>query len=434
MRGFSTNAYRATLARKMIERVAPVLVEGRQRGNLLAQIAWPRHVEEAFFAAGADRLPEIEYHVDRDGIHTQQKELKRALAAIEGDDRIAEWLRRCVLGQLDSLRMASAMGTAEFGDVSRELYGGARTRFSSGQATNADLADHLETRLRVHGWDEAKDPEETKVPAVKFVVELQERIDRRKPKLDVTVSLDAGSGAKALAGMRRVKVRPDAHFDAWEADGLYYHEVETHALTAQNGAAQPLLPFLSAGGPRTTLTQEGLAVFSELYNRVLGSSRLARLATRVKLVGMAEDGASFLDLYRHLLDRESSPRDAYFDAQRICRGGLVRGGAPFTKDACYLAGLLHVYAFLAAIVRGGFRDETELLVCGRIALEDVAALAELRALGLLARPKHRPGWLRHWNTLLPYFAFSSFMGEIDLAPVQRHYRELIEVAEKAKPS
>ena len=55
----------------------------------------------------------------------------------------------------------------------------------------------------------------------------------------------------------------------WEAEGLWHHEVEIHALTAQNGAAQSEAPFLSSGGPRTTRTQEGLAVFAELYNRVL---------------------------------------------------------------------------------------------------------------------------------------------------------------------
>ncbi len=148
---------------------------------------------------------------------------------------------------------------------------------------------------------------------------------------------------------------------------------------------------------------------------------------------MAEQGASFLDLYRFLVARGSAPRDAYCDAQRICRGGKVEGGAPFTKDACYLPGLLHVYAFLNAFVRGGFRDETELLVCGRIDLDDIAALVQLRALGILARPRHRPRWLRRWDTLLPYFAFSSFMKWIDLTPVEAHYREVIALAEAAVP-
>ncbi len=105
---------------------------------------------------------------------------------------------------------------------------------------------------------------------------------------------------------------------------------------------------------------------------------------------MAEDGASILDTYRWLRDRGADERDAYLDVTRIYRGGLVEGGAPFTKDVCYLAGLLHVSAFLSTFVRAGFRDEVEMLVAGRIALDDIVALAELRAMGLLSRPEHRP--------------------------------------------
>jgi uncharacterized protein (TIGR02421 family) len=269
------------------------------------------------------------------------------------------------------------------------------------------------------------------MPAPAFAAELQARIDRHRPRAEVAVVLDEQCTAKALAGMTRVRVRPDATFSSWEADGLFCHEVETHAFTALNGAAQANAPFLRAGGPRTTPTQEGLAVFSELYGGALAVPRLGRLATRVKLVGLAEDGASFLDLYRYLLDRGSAPHDAFLDAARVCRGGRTAGGAPFTKDACYLAGLLHVYVFLAMFVRGGFRDEVELLACGRISLDDVAALIELRALGLLSRPHHRPRWMQRWTTLLPYFAFQSFFAGVDIGAIEAHYRPAVDLAAAA---
>jgi uncharacterized protein (TIGR02421 family) len=267
-----------------------------------------------------------------------------------------------------------------------------------------------------------------------FAEELTRRIGKHRPEIDLKVVVDEKCASKAIAGMKKVRIRADATFLAWEADGLFCHEVETHAFTAHNGAAQPLAPFLKSGGPRTTPTQEGLAVFAELYERALAIPRLERLAVRVKLVEMAEDGASFIDLYRHLVGRGAKPHDAFLDASRICRGGLASGGAAFTKDASYLAGLLHVYAFLAAFVRGGFRDETELLVAGRIALEDVGALAQLRAMGLVERPKHRPRWLRRWNTLVPYFAFASFWEGIDLRKVTKRYQDLIDLSENAVPS
>jgi uncharacterized protein (TIGR02421 family) len=422
----------ATRARDRVAQVARALAEHGKKENLLEQIAWPRAVEERFFAGGADRLPEVEYSIDRPGAEARLARLSALAKALDGDDLIACWLRRVLEGQIDTSRLLVSIGTRAFSERSRELYGGARTVFFAGRTSNLELAEHLLERLTMHGWDEASDPEETPLSAEEFRQSLRAHLDKPHGRLEVEVVIDAGCTAKVVASMKKVRIRPDATFSRLEAEGLWHHEVETHALTAQNGAEQVEVPFLASGGPRTTRTQEGLAVFSELYHHVLTVRRLERLALRVKLVDMAEQGASFLDLYRFLLERGSAPRDAYLDAQRICRGGRVEGYAPFTKDACYLAGLLHVVAFLNAFVRGGFRDETELLVCGRLDLDDIAALVKLRSLGILARPKHRPKWLRNWDTLLPYFAFGSFMKALDLGPIEAHYQDALQLAAQAR--
>jgi uncharacterized protein (TIGR02421 family) len=423
----------AKRARELLERVRDALGEHKRKGFLLDLIAWPHEVEERFFDSGGRELPEVDYGFDRDGIDSHIAELVALAKTIDGDEPVAAWLRRVLESKIAENRMLLAAGTPEFFALSCELYGDARTRFYESKVTNLDLADHLLERLRMHGWDEARDPEETPLDAQAFGEALAAHVDKMRPRFDLEVVIDPTCTAKTVAGMKRVRIRPDATFPRWEAEGLWHHEVETHALTAQNGAAQALAPFLSSGGPRTTRTQEGLAVFTELYHRVLTVHRIERLAVRVKLVDMAAEGASFLDLYRYLVERGSPERDAYFDAQRICRGGAVSGGAPFTKDACYLSGLLHVYAFLSVFVRGGFRDETELLVCGRIDLDDIAALVKLRALGVLSRPLYRPRWLKNWDTLLPTFAFSSFMSWIDLSPVEAHFKSTIEFAESASP-
>ena len=406
----------------------------QKKTNLLEEIAWDKSVEAAFFDGGAEHIPEVSVAIDRDALDRDNAELARVEVSIEGDEPIPVWLRAVVHSVIDKNRLLLASGTKEFGKISLEIYGGARSTFFDLPLRNIDLAEHLLERLSVHGWDEAEDLREKPMDAQTFADELASRIDKHRPTIKCEVVLDDRCSAKAIAGMTKVRVRPEATFFKWEADGLFCHEIETHAFTAHNGALQEHAPFLKSGGPRTTPTQEGLAVFSELYNRSLATPRLERLAVRVKLVEMAEDGASFLDLYRFLLERGSTTHDAFLDASRICRGGMAAGGSPFTKDACYLAGLLHVHAFLAAFVRGGFRDETELLLCGRIALEDVSALASLRSMGLLTRPVHRPRWLARWNTLLPYFSFSSFMDGIELATVEARYRELIATAERATPS
>jgi uncharacterized protein (TIGR02421 family) len=419
--------------RGLLERVSNALSSLRSNGNLLEDLAWPREVEDAFFASSCTELPKPTYAVDLAALEAESARLRELASSIEGDEAVPTFLRAAVCSAVDRNRLLGAMGTKAFGEVSREIYGGARSTFFGLRAKNIDLADHLLERLRLHGWDEAEDKAPKKIGAEELAARLRDRLAAHRPKLDVEVLLDDRCTSKAIAGMTRVRIRPEATFEPWEADGLYVHEVETHTFTAQNGAAQELAPFLKAGGPRTTPTQEGLAVFAELHHHALATPRLERLAVRVKMVAMAEDGASFLDLYRWLTkERGVGRHDAFLDVARVCRGGLVTGGAPFTKDACYLAGLLHVYAFLSAFVRAGFRDEVEMLVAGRIALDDVVALVELRSMGLLSRPKHRPRWLEHWSTLLSYFAFASFMDEIELAPVEAHYRDLIALASAAR--
>ena len=52
-------------------------------------------------------------------------------------------------------------------------------------------------------------------------------------------------------------------------------------------------------------------------------------------------------------------------------------------------------------------------------------------MGLLSRPRWRPRWLRDWETLLPHFAFSSFVEGIDLVPVEARYAEAIRIASAA---
>lgn len=418
--------------RRALDRVSSALASIQTKANLLEEVAWSRVVEERFFESHATELPRVTYAVDRPALEAESVTLGAVQASIEGEEPIPRFLRGALQSNIDRNRLLLAIGTKEFGRISLEVYGGARTAFFGLPLTNQDLAEHLLDRLAVHGWDEATATDDPTLDGPAMARFLEERIAKRKAP--VKVVLDPACTSKAIAGMKRVRVRPDATFTSWEAEGLYRHEVETHAYTALNGAAQEHAALLRAGGPRSTPTQEGLAVFAELYHHALAMPRLRRLALRVKLVAMAEDGASFLDVYRVLVrDEGLEPRDAYLDAARIFRGGPPEGGGPFTKDACYLAGLVHVHAFLAAFVRAGFRDECEMIVCGRFALEDIAALVELRAMGVLARPKFRPRWLREWSTLLPYFAVSSFLGAVDLAPVAEQYAQAIRLANAARP-
>ncbi len=415
----------------------PLFEQVAAKTRLLDALNWPLEVEEAFFAGPERTLPEVVYDVDRERANTHVRELESFAMTLDVADPIQRWLIEVARSYADANRMILAVGTPRFHTISVDVYGGPRSPFDA-DTSNLDLALHLERRLA--GDDLAapislrpkrkkkKDPsDEDILDAKSFGKAIDELAAADKMKIDVVV--DDRLSAKVVAGTERLRVRSSAAFKRSEVVGLFVHEVETHALTAQNGAAQEKLPFLRSGGPRTTRTQEGLAVFAEFHARALSADRMRRIVRRVRLVAMAEEGADFMELYRWLLEQGSGERDAYFYAQRICRGGLITGKGPYTKDASSLAGFCEVYNFLQVAVRGGAREALHLLACGRIALDDLAVLHDLRELGVLTPPKLLPRWMKQWESLLPYFAFTSFLNEIDLAHVQERHRRILEAAD-----
>lgn len=72
------------------------------------------------------------------------------------------------------------------------------------------------------------------------------------------------------------------------------------------------------------------------------------------------------------------------------RGGVLAGGAPFTKDVVYLYGLLQVINAFRAIFAAGRADCLQLLFCGKLDLLDIPALGELAERGLVRAPRFVP--------------------------------------------
>lgn len=405
--------------RALLEKARKAFAGG---GQLLESIAWPRSVERAFFAANAEKLPEPPAPVPNPALEERLARLRALEQELKGEDALIELLRARVHSHTLGTELALAAGTKAFGALSREAYGGARTTWLDADTSNLDFAEHLAQRLGDGAPVKREKAGALDAEALAaYIAERVEKLGDGAPKVDVVI--DEELSAKAIAGKTRVRIRKDAMFEPEEARSLFLHEVETHVFTAQNGSAQPHLDFLDSGGPLSTRTQEGLAVFAELYAQAITLQRLRRLVARVRLVAMAEDGGSFLDVYRALLEKDpENPKGCYLDAARIFRGGLVAGGAPFTKDAVYLAGLVEVYDFLRVAVSEDRATICETLVAGRLALPEVQWLVALRDEGLIAPPRYRPAWLRRWEDLVAHFAFSSFLAEIDLGTVRKRNR------------
>jgi len=153
--------------------------------------------------------------------------------------------------------------------------------------------------------------------------------------------------------------------------------------------------------------------------------RLRRLADRTIAIKMAVDGADFLQVYAFFLERTGAGIQAFENTRRVFRGGVVSGGAPFTKDIVYLDGLIRVHNFLRTLVSQGRPDCLPLMFCGKLDLEDIPVLAELSQEGICRRPQYLPRWASDMRFLLSYLAYSAFLNTINLQAVGSHYEQLL---------
>src|SRR5262249_3509015 len=158
----------------------------------------------------------------------------------------------------------------------------------------------------------------------------------------VRVRLSDGIIADAAAGCDYIKIRQDARFTPRDVRLLEVHEGWVHLGTTLNGAGQPVCTFLGKGPPSSTMTQEGLAVLTELLTSASHPGRVRRLTNRAAAVALAERGANFLDVFRFFLDEGYSPKESYQQTTRVFRGSLPEGCGPFTKDLCYSKGFVLV--------------------------------------------------------------------------------------------
>jgi hypothetical protein len=98
----------------------------------------------------------------------------------------------------------------------------------------------------------------------------------------------------------------------------------------------------------------------------------------------------------------------------VFRGGVISGGAPFTKDVVYLFGLLQVGIAIRSCFAAGRSDVLRLFFCGKLDALDIPALCELYAMGLLLAPLYLPPWISDPRSLLALFTYSTFMNQVDI--------------------
>jgi uncharacterized protein (TIGR02421 family) len=380
-------------------------------------------VAATFLAGGAREIPQVSYAAPDPTPALESVEAARRL--IDGDSAVHAWLLRVATALETGARMLAAVGTMEFHRLSRELYGAPTDRMTDGIRRPLDLARHLESTL-----DHFKDaelypslPPREEAEAVAEVVRraVERHFGERAPEVQVVDVLSAN----ALAGARYIRLRRGATFSDRDVHQLVHHEAFVHVATTLNGVDQARFPILGGGHPGTTRTQEGLAVFAEFITGSMDPERLRRLADRVLAIQMAIDGADFLEVYRFFLEGTHSEAQAFENARRVFRGGVLTGGGPFTKDGVYIEGLRRVHNFLRSVVQLGRIDCLHLLFAGKLDIEDVPALALLAAEGLLEAPRFLPPWAADLRFLTSYLAYSAFLNQVDLSVVRNHYADML---------
>lgn len=342
-----------------------------------------------------------------------------------GNSDIDKWLQRISTKLEYGALMMASVGTKKFYKFSEKLYGKPTNPFTDGKSTPLELANTFDKQISSYASYDLGAPPPMCYLASDIAGQMQTAVEKMfggdAPKVEIVDDLSAN----ALANPKLIRIRKSACFSDLDAQQLINHEAHIHVATSINGLNQPHLKILAAGHPGTTKTQEGLAVFAEYITNSIDLDRLRRLADRIIAIQMAIEGADFLDVYRYFLDRIGSESQAYENSRRVFRGGVLTGGAPFTKDGVYLEGLIRVHNFLKAIAANGRADCLKLLFCGKLDIEDIPVLYKLEEMGLCQPPKYLPPWVNDARYLLAYLTCSEFLNKMDMPKIYTHYDELL---------
>jgi uncharacterized protein (TIGR02421 family) len=395
-----------------IRQIASLLYQASRSIRVLSSIDWPPEVKAEFFAEGAKELPRVNYQpLDPEPAIEAVRQARRAIVPATTVDL---WLDRQADTLERSARMLAAVGTNAFFEYGRQIYGEPTSPHRFYPLTSLELAGHVRDTIEQLARIEMDiaPPDYHEAPDVARDIERSVRLHfgDAAPKVELVDQLSAN----ALATAKSIRIRRDARFTDRDASQLLNHEAYIHCATSLNGRAQTDLPILAAGHPGTTRTQEGLAVFAEIISGSMELDRMRRLSDRVFAVQMAIEGADFLEVYRYFLERAASPDQAFENARRVFRGGVITGGAPFTKDVVYLFGLLQVSIAIRSCFAAGRSDVLRLFFCGKLDALDIPALCELYAMGLVRAPLYLPPWISDPRYLLALFTYSTFMNQIDI--------------------
>ncbi len=398
--------------------------------RVLDSIKWPAEWRQQFVEAGAKHLPRadreyyqaipINFNLDskRDELKNLRNDVRRLLGR---QDALGKILVATIEQYLVLIELVRDRGTRAFGVHSRLLYGSAHDHLSGDKRTLKEIAQQLCEIFSQPAAQHISFAQPKIYTAEAAVQNLKQRLSSFFPNGAIKVVLSDGIVSDAAAGGDSIKLNARAMFSERDLQVLEVHEGWVHVGTTLNGRKQPWARWLSVGTPRIAAIQEGLAVLMETLTFSSFPLRARRISDRVSAIQMAEDGADFIQVYRALTEQGLPEYEAYSISQRVFRGGMVEGGAAFTKDLAYVRGLVENVNFIRSAIAAGLPELIPMLFVGKIAHDDIPVLYEYYLEGIIEPPKYLPQMFRDLSGLYVWFGFSNGMGLIDMKRVRKHF-------------
>ena len=421
-----------------VRELSDAIVDAQAPVRVLNAIKWDEPVRDAFFASGFREQPATpdgqewsdwyagrDLGIDLDAARERFVDIEMAINASLGTTSpLAQLLKQTCEQYRLTLDLLEARGTDGFGPLAAQLYGTTDDVFHAGGPTVAHLADQFRSALSWISEVPIDERDEKTIDGDEAVKLLQERLDRSMGPGVVDVVTDDGIVADAAAGSSYIKLRVDAMFSERQLEQLESHEGWVHVGTSANGLAQPVCTFLGKAPPRVNVTQEGLATLTEILSLTSHPARLLRIADRIDAIALANQGATFVDVFEHFRTSGMDEDECYQLTMRVFRGSTPTG-LPFTKDLGYGKGLVLTYAYMRIAIRTGRLDRIPVLFCGKVDINHMGIINGLFDEGLIEPPAFLPEVFRDVNALAAQVAFSRFLRDLDFDRLAADYSPLL---------
>lgn len=431
-----SNGETLTEYKQAIHELSERIVIAQKPIRILDAIKWDAEIESFFLKHKAKKMPPItqSYYEEKNQLSFDPQKKIAEFAEIDRSIRrklgqysgVGSIMQRMCDEYIAVIRMLEARGTPKFTEISQQLYGSSEDAFHVGAPTLKDLAQLVSSTL-ANIKDQVKtEADEEKYTSEEAVEILRNQLAGYFSETDkIRVELSDGIIADAAAGADKIKIRDGLKFSWREIRTFEIHEGWVHLGTTLNGMAQPICTFLSKGPPSSTVTQEGLAIITEIFTFSSYPGRVRRLTNRISAVSMAEEGANFLDVYQFYRDQGLDEHDSYQSTVRVFRGSVPEGG-PYTKDLSYSKGFILIYNFMRLAVQRGLVKRIPLLFVGKTTLDDLHILQDLMDENILVPAKYVPPQFVDIAALSAWMVYSLFLNRLDLRRLALDFKGILQ--------